>query len=58
MPRFDRHPQVDEYIAPLPEDEPINEGALVELLRQIIANNRAGGWRKLKAEGGAGESGG
>ena len=26
----------------------INESALVEMLRQIIANNRAGGWRTLK----------
>lgn len=35
------------------EDE-INAGALTEMLRQIIANNRAGGWRKLKAERGGG----
>jgi hypothetical protein len=28
--------------------EPINERAMVELFRSIIANNRAGGWRKLK----------
>ncbi len=27
----------------------INEPALTAMLRQIIANNRAGGWRKLKA---------
>jgi hypothetical protein len=32
-------------------DEPINGPALVAMLRQIIANNRAGGWRKLKAGG-------
>jgi hypothetical protein len=31
------------------EDEPINEPALTALFRQIIANNRAGGWRKLKS---------
>ena len=31
------------------EGEPINEPALTEMFRQIIANNRAGGWRKLKA---------
>jgi hypothetical protein len=31
------------------EDEEINEPALAEMLRQIIANNGAGGWRKLKA---------
>jgi hypothetical protein len=28
--------------------EAINDHALVEMFRQIIANNRAGGWRKLK----------
>jgi hypothetical protein len=28
--------------------EPINEPALTAMFRQIIANNRAGGWRKLK----------
>jgi hypothetical protein len=27
----------------------INEPALTAMLRQIVANNRAGGWRKLKA---------
>jgi hypothetical protein len=32
-------------------DEAINAPALVAMLRQIIANNRAGGWRKLKREG-------
>jgi len=30
------------------QDEPINERAMVELFRAIIANNRSGGWRKLK----------
>jgi hypothetical protein len=30
------------------EGEPINERALLAMFRQIIANNRAGGWRKLK----------
>jgi len=30
-------------------DEPINRPALLAMLRQIVANNRAGGWRKLKA---------
>ena len=29
-------------------DQPINERAVVAMLRQIAANNRAGGWRKLK----------
>ena len=32
------------------EGEPINARALTAMLRQIIANNRAGGWRKLKRE--------
>jgi hypothetical protein len=27
----------------------VNEPALTAMLRQIVANNRAGGWRKLKA---------
>jgi len=30
------------------EGEAINEAALGAMFRQIIANNRAGGWRKLK----------
>ncbi len=35
------------------EGERIDEEALLAFFRQIIANNRAGGWRKLKREGGA-----
>jgi hypothetical protein len=31
-------------------DEDINAPALTAMFRQIIANNRAGGWRKLKRE--------
>ena len=31
-------------------DQPINEPALVAMLRQIAANNRAGGWRRLKGK--------
>jgi len=31
------------------EGETINEHALLAMFRQIIANNRAGGWRKLRA---------
>lgn len=31
-------------------EDPINARPLTEMLEQIIANNRAGGWRKLKAE--------
>ena len=30
------------------EGEPINEPALQRMFEQIIANNRAGGWRRLK----------
>ena len=33
------------------QGETINASALNAMLRQIIANNRAGGWRKLKREG-------
>jgi hypothetical protein len=32
------------------ENEPVNAPALQRMLEQIIANNRAGGWRKLKRE--------
>ena len=33
------------------EGEAINSRALVAMFRHIIANNRAGGWRKVKREG-------
>ena len=33
-------------------DEAINAPALTAVFRQIIANNRAGGWRKLKQQAG------
>jgi hypothetical protein len=33
-------------------DGEIDERALVDLFRAIIANNRAGGWRKLQARAG------
>jgi hypothetical protein len=32
------------------EGETINAPALAAMFRQIIANNRAGGWRRLKAQ--------
>jgi hypothetical protein len=32
------------------QGEPINAPALTAMFKQIIANNRAGGWRKLKRE--------
>src|SRR5687767_2667006 len=34
------------------ETEPVNATALKAMFEQIIANNRAGGWRKIKAERG------
>lgn len=33
------------------EGEPINVQALTAMVKQIVANNRAGGWRKLKRDG-------
>ena len=33
------------------QGEPINAPALTAIFRAIIANNRAGGWRKLKRAG-------
>jgi hypothetical protein len=32
------------------QGETLNAAALTAMFRQIIANNRAGGWRKLKAQ--------
>ena len=32
------------------EGETVNDRALIAMFRQIIANNRAGGWRRLKGE--------
>jgi hypothetical protein len=32
------------------EGDPINDRALGAMFRQIIANNRAGGWRKVKQQ--------
>lgn len=41
------------------QGEPINRRALLRMFREIIANNRAGGWRKLKAASpGSGSVGG
>lgn len=31
-------------------DDPIDERAMRDLFRAVIANNRSGGWRKLKQE--------
>jgi hypothetical protein len=33
------------------QGETINAPALTAMFKEIIANNRAGGWRKLKREG-------
>jgi hypothetical protein len=33
------------------EGELINQPALLDIFRQIVAHNRAGGWRKLQANG-------
>jgi len=33
------------------QGETLNAAALTAMFQQIIANNRAGGWRKLKAQG-------
>lgn len=33
------------------QGDPINERALLAFFRQLIADNRAGGWRKLKVRG-------
>jgi hypothetical protein len=33
------------------QGDAINEGALLAMFKGIIANNRAGGWRKLAREG-------
>ena len=40
------------------QGQEVNAAALIAMFRQIIDNNRAGGWRKLKAEtsGGRGAS--
>jgi len=34
------------------QDERVNTSALTDMLRAIIANNRAGGWRRLKPHAG------
>ena len=32
------------------EGEPLNAAALLAMFKEIIANNRAGGWRKIKSQ--------
>ena len=34
------------------QGEAVNERALLDLVRAVIANNRAGGWRRLRAQAG------
>ena len=60
---YAKDPRVDAYIDQLPawqravchevrdQGERLNTPALAAMFRHIIANNRAGGWRKLKKEG-------
>ena len=36
----------------LRQDDVVNDRALVKLFKAVIANNRAGGWRKVKAKSG------
>lgn len=44
------HDNVTARTVAVPQGEPINAPALTAMFKQIIANNRAGGWRKLKRE--------
>jgi hypothetical protein len=44
-----RHTNKTARMISVHEGEKINAAALNTMLKQIIANNRAGGWRKLKA---------
>jgi hypothetical protein len=30
------------------EHQPLNENAFADLIKEVVANNRAGGWRKLQ----------
>ena len=44
------HGQPDGPTVAVYEGESLNATALKAMFEQIIANNRAGGWRKIKAE--------
>jgi hypothetical protein len=44
------HTNITARTVAIREGEPINAPALLAMLRQIIANNRAGGWRRLVRE--------
>ena len=54
FPRFG--PSLQEYVVPSLAQPPdraggdvVNERALVNLFKAVIANNRAGGWRNVRA---------
>jgi hypothetical protein len=32
-----------------PQPDPSNQPALLEIFKAVIANNRAGGWRRIQA---------
>jgi len=42
------HGNVSGRMIAIRKDEPINRRALLEIFRAIVADNRAGGWRRLK----------
>lgn len=42
------HGNVSGRMIAIKRDEPINRPALLAIFRAIVADNRAGGWRKLK----------
>ena len=48
----DGHGNVSGRQIKIHEGEAINEPALLAMFRAIVADNRAGGWRRLKAERG------
>ena len=44
------HDNTTARTVPIRQGEPINAPALSAMFQQIIANNRTGGWRKLKRQ--------
>lgn len=58
--RYEADPRVDAYIAALPawqqaiRGDPIDVPALRQNFQRIIANNRAGGWRRITVAGASG----
>jgi hypothetical protein len=44
------HDNTTAHTVAIRQGEPINAPALLAMFKQIIANNRAGGWRKLKRQ--------